>query len=225
MTEDCKNCGTPLNDHPEPCITVLKSKLDSIERQAGDATEYVLAQINQRLLDQSMRWKQAAEEASARADGYRKELEGQDGPYYAELRTALARLQERLTGWENQAQVEARLRLKAESRLDTLTRENADLVAAMSRHANRVLERQRDDALSRLGEAAEMIADAIANHEGGSKCPLDLSSASVWLAYHDNAVERRAPNCAPCGGTGSAATSEDTEEPCDYCGGTGESKP
>jgi hypothetical protein len=46
---------------------------------------------------------------------------------------------------------------------------------------------------ARLEDAADMIADAIANHESGGKCDLDLARASVWLANYENVVERQKP--------------------------------
>ena len=98
-------CGREMNllyatdlEHEVEC---LASRLDSIERQAGDATEYVLAQIYQRLRDECARWKQVAEDAAAR----------------------VARSEERVQAWANQARIDADMRFKAESRLNSIRTE------------------------------------------------------------------------------------------------------
>lgn len=75
-------------------IKELEGRLDSIERQAGDATEYVLAQVNQRLRDECARWKRVA-----------------------------ASSEERVQAWANQARIDADMRFKAESRLDRIAQE------------------------------------------------------------------------------------------------------
>lgn len=69
------------------------------------------------------------------------------------------------------------------------------------------LRRRAADAESKLNECLDLIADAVANHESGSRCDMDLSRAVVVLARNEPVVERRPiivaesnnENCAICG--------------------------
>lgn len=101
------------------------------------------------------------------------------------------------------------------SRLDEATKELEYFQPAFEQTNEELVKTARalDEARSRLQEASELIANAVANHDGGGKCELDAVAAAVWLRDVENPSRCAHPTWLPF-------KSEDRE----YCAMCGEER-